>query len=152
MFTVLVLLYGVALTPTIVAVNKVGAVAPPGVVVFLSGMLVAFSSFIVPYVYELYRRRYCVFIGYAALSVIAKAMLHAFLAVSVLQQRTLYLNFDNATATPPESMADQTTAYLIITVIPASGIALFGIIYFTLDPLYDNTEVSLKQEMAAFIW
>ena len=144
MFLVLVLLYIVVLVPTIVAVGRVGSVAPPGVVVFLSGMVVAFSSFIVPYCYELWKRRYCVFVGYAALSVIAKAMLHAFLAVSVLQQRTLYLNFDNATATPPESMADETTAYLIITVIPASGFVLFFVIYLTLNPLAnvatDNTQ------------
>ena len=152
LFAGLVMLYVVALLPTIVAVSKVGSVAPPGVVVFLCGMLLAFSSFIVPYCYELYQRRFCVFVGYAALSVIAKAMLHAFLAISVLQQRTLYLNFDNATATPPTSMADETTAYMIITIIPATGIVLFFFIYKTLNPLFIDNKKMGAAAAADIIW
>lgn len=133
-FGLLVSLYGVSLAPTIWAVVNVGSVAPPGVVVFLVGLLVAYSSFIVPYAYELVVGRHCIFIGYAALSVIAKAMLHAFLAVSVLQQSQLYRNVGVETG-PPTNMGDEATAYMIVTIIPASGLLLFTLIRCYLDPL-----------------
>lgn len=142
LFGLLIALYAVSLLPTIIAVGKIGSVAPPGVVVFLSGMLVAYSSFIVPYAYELAVGRYCFFVAYAALSVIAKAMLHAFLAVSVLQQSQLYSNAGVATGSPGD-MGDETTAYMIITIIPLSGIALFTLIRRYLNPLQATTATEM---------
>ena len=141
MFTVLIAMYCIALVPTIIAMVNVAELAPSAVVVFMVGLLVAFSSFIVPYALELfYIKEYGYFVAYAALSLNAKAILHSFLAVSVLQQAELYdnslVNVSANNLAPPPDMTSQTQdAYIIVLVTPVVGFALFLLLNKYSNPL-----------------
>lgn len=141
-FTFLVAIYCASLAPTFAAIINAGKLAPTSVVIFMSGLLVFYSSFIVPYALELFKKKtYSYFLSYAILSLVAKAVLHSFLAVSVLQQAKLYDNAKvNVTDTglePPEDMTAQNAdAFIIIFVTPTIGI-LLGLVFkfLKLDPI-----------------
>jgi hypothetical protein len=142
-FAALCLMYIVSLVPTIVAVINVAKLAPDGVLIFMVGFLFAFSSFIVPYALELYKQKYGYFVAYAALSLNAKAILHSFLAISVLQQAKLYNNsFVNVTGkdqNPPRDMTTQETdAYIIVFVTPLIGFILYVILKKLCNPLSES--------------
>ena len=137
-FVGLVLVYTLCLLPTILAMSETATVAPKGVLAFMVGMLIVFSSFIVPYTIELVKREYCMFTVYATLSVVAKAILHAFLAVSVLQQAKLYEAAPTVEAggDPPEDIFAelQTKVYAILAGTIVGGIGLFFVLLKCFNP------------------
>ena len=55
-FVVLILLYGVSLAPTFAAIREAGSLAPKAVIIFMVGLLLAYSSFIWPYGRELFSK------------------------------------------------------------------------------------------------
>lgn len=145
-FVILILMYFASLAPTVAAIANAGKLAPTAVVIFMSGLLVAFSCFIVPYAFELfYKREYYCFLTYNALSLVAKAILHSFLAVSVLQQAQLYdnakINVTDFNLDPPEDMTSQRTeAIVIIIVTPTVGTLLyFAAKKLGLDPVSSDS-------------
>lgn len=139
-FAALCILYILTLVPTFIAVGNVAKLAPDGVLIFMVGFLFAFTSFVVPYGLELYNLKYAYFVAYAALSLNAKAILHSFLAISVLQQAKLYNNsFVNVSGTgqdPPKDMTTQEAeAYIIVFVTPVIGFLLYLFLKKYYDPL-----------------
>ena len=132
--------------PTFIAVVNVAKLAPDGVLIFMVGFLFAFTSFVVPYGLELYKLKYAYFVAYAALSLNAKAILHSFLAISVLQQAKLYNNsFVNVSGTdqaPPKDMTTQEAeAYIIVFVTPVIGFLLYLFLKKYYDPLSGSKSV-----------
>ena len=97
---------------------------------------------------ELRQQMYGYFVAYAALSLNAKAILHSFLAISVLQQAKLYKNsLVNLTATnqtPPIDMTEQNgQAFAIIFGAPAVGLLLYIFLKYYCDPLASNQALRL---------
>jgi hypothetical protein len=151
-FAVLVLLYVLCLLPTMVAMSQTAKAAPVGVLVFMAGMLIAFTSFVAPYTIELVRREYCMFSVYATLSVVAKAILHAFLGVSVLQQAKLYEAGPTVEAggEPPEDIFAelQNKVYAILFGTVAGGAVLYVVLRYKFDPFTaDGGKGKLRQDM-----